>query len=50
MTQRGERNMKDENIAALILDDDYELAKCTADYLSNYGIDAKFTTTAHDFY
>ncbi len=41
--------MEDLNISVLILEDDRELAECTADYLISYGLKAKFATTIREF-
>lgn len=39
----------DNNVFVLILEDDYDLAECTAEYLKSHGMNAKFVTTVNDF-
>ncbi len=41
--------MERMNISVLILEDDRELAECTADYLRSYGLKAKFAADVQEF-
>ena len=49
MAKRRGRTWSGLNISVLILEDDRELAECTADYLRSYGLKAKFAADVQEF-